>query len=278
MRFRFAFGLLYLVLGSALFFSASSEIGRSPHQIPSMGKANQVIPVQADMVSVIKGDTTVDRLLGEKALVQAVLKSAGLQKWNSLPGLHYKIVAADFYSTKGEEILVAVSLPPDQGILGVVEQSSGGYMVVATIKDLVPITNIGVISLPGLGHSAVVIEEYLNEMTGAFFEMARLTIYGAVDAQIQRLWQREKYVKAYWNEQWDNQAPRWLQHFEQVDIRFYREGRIVGQGEKQFLVAEDNNSVSLPAPEQFKLVKTEPVHFVYRWEPGSLSFKFSSLP
>jgi len=274
MRFRFAFGLFYLVLGSVLIFFASPQMG--PLQLTSADK-RQVKPIQADMVSVVKGDTKGDHLLGEKALVQAVLRSAGLEKWHNLPGLHYKIKVVDFYSTQGEEILVAVSLSPDQGVLGVVGKSAGGYIVVAVIEDLAPVTNIGIINLPGMDHSAVVIEEYLNELIGGFFEMARLSVYGVVDSQVQRLWQREKYVKAYWNEQWDNRTPRWLQHFEQVDIRFYRDGRIVGQGEKQFLVAEDK-SASLPLPEQFRLFKTDPVYFLYQWEPGSLSFKFSSPP
>lgn len=274
MRFRFALGLFYLVLGLPIVFFASQQMG--PSQLAPADK-RQVIPMQTEIVSAIMGDPTEDRLLGEKALVQAVLRSAGLHKWYNLPGLHYKIKVVDIYATQGEEILVAVSLPPDQGILGVVGKSTGGYIVIAVIEDLVPVTNIGIINLPGMDHPAVVIEEYLNELTGAFFEMARLTVYGAVEGQLQRLWQREKYVKAYWNEQWDNRTPRWLQHFEQVDIRFYRDGQIMGQGEKQFLVSEVK-SAALPAPEQFKLIKTEPVQFNYRWDPGSLSYKFFSPP
>jgi hypothetical protein len=272
MGFRVVFGLSYLVLGLILLFSAYPEMYRKLDQTVTTSR-NNMIQVQAESVSVIKGEIEGNRLLGEKELVQAVLEAAGLQKWKTFAELHHKIVAADFYFTEGEELLVAVSMPPDQGVIGVVGETLRGYVVVATIKDLVPVTTIGIIDLPGLNHSALVVEEYLNEMAGAFFEMARLTIYGVVKGQIKQLWQREKYVKAYWNEAWDNGASRWLQHFEHIKISFFRDGRIEGQGEKQSLVAEANNGFSLPVPEEFKLVNTDPVRFVYSWDPNSFSFK-----
>jgi hypothetical protein len=191
--------------------------------------------VKEDAILILKGEVDGDDRQVKRELSQSILKSLRLDNWLDDSMLRSDIKFANIYGNEEEELIVALSLPKDNGLLAIFIKSNSGYHLKLLIEDLLPITSLNFIELPDLEYKAIVVEEYLDERFGAFFESKTKSIYFIdKDLAIKKVWERVTYLKVA-----EPLEQGWLIKVEEVDLSFASKEKIIARGRKQELKVED---------------------------------------
>jgi len=220
------------------------------------------LTVNEDDVLVLKGEVEGDKQQIKKELSRRILKRLDLSNCLDDPTLKTDIKFANVCGDKKEELIVALSLSKDNGLLAIFIESNTKYQLKLTIKDMLPIVGLNFIELPKLDYKVIVADEYLDERFGAFFESTSRSIY-LIDKDLvaRKLWERVVYLKVA-----EPLEEGWLIKLEEADISFNSKGEIIVRAKRQELKVED-----LKQSEGQELNSLD-IEEIYHWNQDELSF------
>lgn len=194
-------------------------------------RSNKQVIIEEKTIKILKGEIEGNFSDAKQHVVKTTLKSLNLNDWLKDPLLDYHIVFGNIHSKKGKELVVTISMGKDNGLIAIFAQSSNGYEMINTLTELAPIVSVDLIDLPGLAYQALVLDQYLDEMTGAFFESNTKSIYIFDNKLLTKIWERTNFSKELYplNNQLEGDKTQWLMEKEEVDISFI-EGKIKVNG------------------------------------------------
>ncbi|KKM11959.1 hypothetical protein SY88_06125 [Clostridiales bacterium PH28_bin88] len=233
---------------------------------PAAGKV-----LEEEAIKVLKGEIPGDLRQAERRVVEAMLAMMDLTGWLEQSSLSHRIVFGDIHPAKDQELIVAVSMGKDQGVVGVFVQGSHGYALAGALDDLVPVTRVGIVGLPGLPYKALAVDQYLDEMFGAFFEARTKAVYVFKGRTWEKAWERDRYRKEYYPEgnELKGHQTRWLMTEEKVDIVFLPEGRIEVNGVK----TQGRGKTLGDIHGDYIITGSETISESYLWDRNKAAFK-----
>ena len=204
----------------------------------------------------------------EKQLLETTLSWVGLSSWLE-EGPTYVLESGNVSPSQGEELVVAISMGKDNGMLAVYEKSVDGYEIKQVVDGLVPITDLELLQLPNKMEKAILIEEFLDEFTGGYFQVKANSIYVLGDGGIQRVWMRPIYIMELYTGT-NSDDIHWLMKIESVDMLYEPKGTIHIEGEntiwRSISPGDFNNS-------QFEQIERRLISEHYVWNEGNKAFK-----
>ncbi|OCL27388.1 hypothetical protein U472_07985 [Orenia metallireducens] len=224
--------------------------------------------VKEDTILILKGEVEGDNKQVKRDLSLRILKRLSLDNWLNDSTLKTDVKFANIYGNEGEEMMVTLSLPKDNGLLAIFVQSGSGYQLELVIKGMLPITGLNFIEIPDLKYKAIVVDEYLDERFGAFFESKSKSIYIIdKDLAIKKVWERVSYLKVA-----KPLEEGWLINLEEVDISFNSKGKIIIRGKKRELKVENLEQ------SEGQEISSLDIQELYLWKQDRLLFKEVKSP
>ncbi len=203
----------------------------------------------------------------EEQIINEVLKSLDLSFWLDNPPLDYHILSGDIYPDNGEELIVAISMGKDNGILAVFTQNKSEYRLIEVRKDFVPITDLKIINLPGSATKALLVEEYLDELLGAFHEEKSWSIYLFKEQSLQRVWKEIIYsrqIRPSGNKTSLFPEIPWSMKIKNTNIFFTQTGQLMVCGTE--MIFENINK-------EYEQISAEPFYQLYNWNINEKIFE-----
>lgn len=223
------------------------------------------------LVQTITGEAKGDVSQAKEEAVSRTLKALGLAHWQNLPQFNSFILWGDLLPAAGEELILAFSQGRDQGAVAVFQRGARGYELAEILRGLVPITHVALIGLEGFPYRALIIDEYLDEMSGAFYKVKTKAIYIHKGQGLVKIWERDRYRKEYYPEGGELQGPRtrWLMRKEEAAIVFSPQGHITVTG----IRVQGRNKELGQIAGQYELLARENFGEYYAWDARSLSYR-----
>lgn len=234
--------------------------------VPKQGSRNSL---EYKIVEILQGAAG-DKIWARQQALEIALKALDLSHWLELSSLRYEFNFVDIHPASGKELVISVSAGKDNGLVAVFSPGAKGYELIGALTDLVPVTHVGVIGLPGLDYKALVIDEYLDEMTGAFFKVKTKSVYIFKGEALEKVWERDRYRKEYWPEggQLKGDQTSWLMRKEEAAIVFRPEGKIEVTG-----IRTQGRSKNLgDLAGEYEITKKEKNKEVYIWNAEKRAF------
>ncbi|TDX51504.1 hypothetical protein [Orenia marismortui] len=220
------------------------------------------------VIKILKGETKGDIKEAKEKIINTTLKKLNLEEWLKTPPLEHKIIFGDIHPNQGEELIVAISMGKDNGILAVFsKQDDKLYQITETLDDLVPITSLSLTNLPNSKYQSLVIEEYLDERIGGFFEIKITSIYNFNKKKFNKVWERKNYLKEA--RPCKDKGVKWLIHLEKVDISLISQGKIEVSGINKYWKSKNLDSTA----KEEQVIKSNPVKETYIWDEAKSKFK-----
>ena len=167
-----------------------------------------------------------------------------------------------------DEVVIAVSLLPDTGIMAVLQKQSGYYVLLHFLDNLLPLAKLD--KLPFLDDREILLtrEDY-DEMAGAFSESRTLTLWGWEQKKIQPLWKERCFWEVNFLNTWPDPAahPRkWIKLTQNLTLSYSPDPspHLLVKGIQTRDEAPAEREV-LPAPHLFTPHASRPVQDTYRW-------------
>lgn len=264
--------LLNLVLLTNQFLIYRAQNGfLNPTYLPVLGNVGtRLLPIREGQVKAYLQSSGDKKEQLQQQITRITLQNLGLEQWLQYPDLKIIIKEGNVYPLAGTEVFVAISAGKDNGVLAVYGKGKkNDYNLIDKISNLVPVTDLAMMTLPNRNLKALVIQEYLDERFGAFFETSTITIF-AWKKTLQKVWEGSKFYEAVWNEQWEGKKPRWVKVKESTRVRLLRPGQLQTVKETQFWQAPD--SPNFPPSENYKLVKKTSAKKGFRWDNEKFKF------
>lgn len=223
------------------------------------------------LVKTIMGEVQGNVGQAKKEAVKETLKALGLSPWESLPKFNSFILWGNILPAAGEELVLAFSDGQDQGAVAVFQKGEEGYELAEVIKGLVPITHVAFLGLEGYPLKALIIDEYLDEMTGAFYKVKTKAVYLYKGQGLAKIWERERYRKEHFPEGGELKGPDtyWLMGKEEAAIVFSPQGHITVTG----IRTQGKNLERGQVAGQYEILNREKFKEIYLWDAQSLSYK-----
>lgn len=178
------------------------------------------------------------------------------------------------FGNKADDLIVAISLPPDKGSLCIYRKNGKSYEYFQGINNILPINAVEVINF-GDEDRFVYLEEELDEKMGAFYKTTLAEMYQISDKGVKLVFSANKDYEADWSEAFDSKNnSTWLKLTENSDIKITDKGnlRIIVTAQQKLLKSNASDSVSAPQDEDYKLVKSRALSEVFYWEPKISAF------
>lgn len=238
-------------------------------EVFSAGQMDLVLETR--LVQIITGEANGDVSQAKEEAVKRTLKALGLARWREHPQFNFFLLWGDLLPAAGEELVLALTEGQDRGAVAVFQKGARGYELAEVLQDLVPITHVALIGLEGFPYKALVIDEYLDEMSGAFYKVKTKAIYIHKGQGLAKIWERERYRKEYYPEGGELQGAqtRWLMRKEEAAIVFSPQGHITVTG----IRAQGRNKELGQVAGQYELLVRENFVEYYAWDAQSRSYR-----
>lgn len=170
---------------------------------------------------------------------------------------------------KNPELLIALALPPDRGILALIQQQNGQYVLHYYLDSLLPVTKIEKITLPD-GEDILFTCEVHNERMGAYTETHLVKLWKWQNTLLQQIWSENSFWEINWLNSWQNpqaEKKEWLKLLQQFTVSYEPtpSPRLQVNGQQQLYSAPAAAKEVLPAPGEFKTLTTRELEVTYHW-------------
>lgn len=210
----------------------------------------------------LKGD---DKCLHD--LANIILDNIDYKQWENDPKIKVHICKGNILSNEGEEVVVGISLPPDTGIISILEPivDADKYDLLYTTTDMVPIDSIKVLRTPNLTHSLIFVKETLDERMGAFFKSTVIEIYAWMDNNLEVIWNGTESYTACWNTMWEENSTEniWKKLDENAIISMNENNTEIKVLSNQSYMESNYPSDNIPDDDKFKTIKTRTLTSTY---------------
>ncbi|MDI6601819.1 MAG: hypothetical protein QME46_08555 [Thermoanaerobacteraceae bacterium] len=188
-----------------------------------------------------------------------ILDNINLNEWKNDPSIKIQICKGNILSGPEEEIIVGLSLPPDTGIVSILEPeiNKAEYDIYYTTTDLVPIDSLKIINTPNWTNSLMYVKETLDESFGAFFKSTIIEIYGWKDNRLEELWNGTESYTACWNTAWEENGSdnKWMKLKENAIISMNKDNTEITVFSNQRYMESTYVSENIPEDDEFKTIK-----------------------
>ncbi len=186
---------------------------------------------------------------------------------NSIKSNQYKydntakvqLCKANILSENGEDVLVAISLPPNIGIISILKPMAGNneYNIYYTKADFAPIASIKTIDTPELPHPVIYIKEALDDKFGASVKSTIVEIYAWTGDSLEVIWSgTESYTSCWINISERNPSKyEWRKIDENAIISMNKDHSEIKVLSTQSYSETDNSCENIPDKNEFETVK-----------------------
>lgn len=202
-------------------------------------------------------------------IVDITLKNTCYKKWKKFKtSLNVIVKRINILPAKGKELVVAISLPPQEGIAAVYKRVGNKMVYVSKITALLPVTGISGLKVDFTDRELLVVNQYQDEMLGAFFNADYCDIFLMDKNRFNRVLGLITDYNAYWNQAWEgtDEEAYWLWLRQRLQVDYVDRGNTVKLTSDQALLkSEVLNSKTIPGEKDFKVRYKRVVTQEYRW-------------
>lgn len=255
--------------------------------VSKIGRALPIFPqIQIDLLRA-KDQALVDDAVKEtaKILLQYLVPQDYQEPWES------RFLFVDLFGDSEPEVVFSLALPPEKGLLVLLQKEGQNYLLVSYRADLLPISKLETLSLANTPQLFVTREDH-QERFGAFCETSVITVWRWQNNQLKEVFSENIYWEINWLNTWQNPdatPPKWLKlkQVSQVtcqEKKRQEEGQpkkitqiqLLIEGEQEFSEASSPtpapHTTALPAEYQFNTVQTRKISQTYYWDEEWQSF------
>ncbi len=204
-------------------------------------------------------------------IVDVTLKNTGYIKWmkykDSLDVIVEKI---DILPDGGRELVVAVSLPPQEGLVAVYSRKGSIMTYISRIAALLPVKEISGLKADFADRELLMVDQHQDEMLGAFFNADYRDIFLVDKKRTDRVLGLVTNYNAYWNQAWEGTGKEacWLWLRQRLQFETAEGGNTIRLIEDQALLKSgDAGSHVIPAEKSFNARYKRVVSEEYNWSP-----------
>lgn len=196
----------------------------------------------------------------EKSIKKIVLRDLDYNNWlDYIDYIEVNIYPIENGRRPQEELIIALNLSKDEGIIGVYKHEDLGYILTNRIEGLTFIKNVTRINDSINDRVFLVIEESLDESLGAFFIDNFIRIYTDISGEYKEVYRQSLDYQAYYYEKWTDPSienPKWYKLTEKsiFDYLTTDEGKIIMNVSKNVAKFKSNSSQADAIPENFMIV------------------------
>lgn len=202
-------------------------------------------------------------------IVQATLDNTGYSRWEECRHqLDMLVEEADIIPHKGREVLVALSLPPQEGMIACYKRDGLGLEYMGRIPGLLPVTGITILNNACLDSRLIIADQNHDEMLGAFFNARYRDIFLWKDGHFDRVLGLLTGYNSYWNQAWDGikEDAHWLWLNQSSQVEYSDNGETIYVRHTQSLLQSMvTDADSIPDNKDFAVRYYRMVKEEYRW-------------
>lgn len=225
-------------------------------------------------------DNDIQRL-SSKSIKEIVLKDLGYTNWlDYIEFIDINLYPFDIIHDNTEDLIIAINLSKDQGVIGIYRQYEDKYVLSNKITNLCKIKNVSAIRVESSEKAFIVVEEVLDEMIGAYFVDNYIRIFSETNGTFMEVFRQSTDYLAYYFEKWSNpeaEEPKWYKVTEisVVDNITIEKNNIVVNISKSLAKYEAINSSSISIPSEFRLMEENHFSVKLVWSETYNSFIIS---
>lgn len=214
----------------------------------------------------------------EKTIKKIVLKDFEYHNWiDYIDYIKLAIYPMDITNDLKEELVIALNLSKDEGIIGVYKLHNDSYVFQNKIEDLTSIKNITSIKNPVDNRIFIITEEILDESFGAFFIDNYLRVFTKIDDAYKEVFRQSTDYETYYYEKWTDPSiknPKWFKLTEKsiIDYLITENGKVIIITSKNIAKYKSNTSDSDVIPENFELVMEKDFDITSIWNENYMYF------
>jgi hypothetical protein len=204
-----------------------------------------------------------------QSILDRTLNNTGYMRWRRYSGeLDMLLEEADVLTGGENEVLVALSLPPQEGIIALYKREGGRLKYSGRIPSLLPVKGIETLDNARIENRLLVVDQFQDEMLGAFFNAAYRDIFIWRDGHFDRVLGLLTDYNAYWNQAWDGvkEDPHWLWLNQKSEVEYADRGETVRIRHIQsLLMSTVTGFQNIPDQRDFAVRYFRMVKEDYRW-------------
>jgi hypothetical protein len=199
-----------------------------------------------------------------KLLLQYLVPQDCKEAWQT------NFLFADLLADNTPEVVFSFSLPPEKGLLAVLQKEGSFYFLIFYRDNLFPIAKLESLPLKN-GQSFLVTKENHQERLGAFCELSTVTLWKWQKNKLHEIFAENSFWDISWLNTWQDPSatpPKWLNLKQALTITYRGEEKILLQikGQQQFSEAPAPQNTSLPAEYQFEARQSRQIIQEYYWD------------
>lgn len=239
--------------------------------VSKIGRALPIFPqIQIDLLKA-KDQALVDDALREtsKMLLQYLEPQAEQAPWES------RFLFVDLLGDPEPEVVFALTLPPEKGLLVLLQKEGQNYLLVSYRADLLPVSKLETLPLPNTPPLFVTREDH-QERLGAYCETSVLTVWHWQNNQLIEVFSENTYWELNWLNSWQHpeatpqQWRKLKQAFQVTCAEQDTPIKLLVAGQQEYSEAPAPNTApqatGLPTEEQFNPVQTRRIAQAYYWD------------
>lgn len=204
-----------------------------------------------------------------QSIVDKTLDNTGYLRWKRYSGeLDVLIEEAPVLNDIQNEVMVALSLQPQEGIIAFYRREGDSLKYSGRIPSLLPVTGITTMENACIENRLVVVDQLHDEMLGSFFDARYRDLFLWRDGRFDRVLGLITHYNAYWNQAWDGvkEDSHWLWLNQTSKMEYEDRGETIRVNYVQSLLQSTvTDSQNLPDKENFAVRYFRMVKEDYIW-------------
>ncbi|WP_427339499.1 hypothetical protein [Caloranaerobacter sp. DY30410] len=207
----------------------------------------------------------------QNKIKKIVLKDLGYDNWlDYIDYIEVKIYPADVIDNEEEDLIIAINISKDLGVIGIYKKHNDIYVYVDKIENLAYINKINTLRYKPKNLIFIIVEEELEENIGAFFYDKYTRIFTKRNSSYEEVFRFSTNYEGYFYEKWTKpklKNPKWFKLIEygiieqitdeNLDLHI-KASKII-----QIFESEEANIDSIP--EKFILINEKNLELDYFW-------------
>ncbi len=255
--------------------------------VSKIGRAIPIFPqIQIDLLRA-KDQALVADAVKEttKMLLQYLVPQDDREPWES------RFLFVDLLGDSEPEVIYALTLPPEKGLLVLLQKEGQNYLLVSYRADLLPISKLETLPLTTTPPLFVTREDH-QERFGAFCETSVLTVWRWQKNQLKEVFSENIYWEINWLNTWQNPGAtpeKWGKLKQAMQVTCQEKAQqeedqpkkasqiqLLVEGKQEYSEASTPTpapqATALPAEYQFSTIQTRKIAQTYYWDEEWQSF------